>query len=531
MNQYLGAFAMTAPLLLSLAAAEPAVAQKAGGVLKMYSPDSPASMSIHEESTVFAVGPMMGVFNNLVLFDQHVKQSSLASIVPDLATGWSWNEDGTELTLPLRQGVRWHDGKPFTARDVQCTWDLLTGKSSDQLRINPRKSWYRNLEWVSTSGDYEVTFHLLRPQPAFLNLLAAGQSPIYPCHVPPRDMRQHPIGTGPFKFVEFKPNERIRVTRNPDYWKAGRPYLDGIEYSIIKNLSTAILAFVAGKFDMTFRYSVTAPLLKDVNSQMPQAICELAPIGINRGLIVSRDRPPFDNSDLRRAMALSLDRKAFIDIITEGQGDIGGVMQPAPEGLWGMPPEMLRELPGYDPDVQRNRAEAREIMQKLGYGTDKRLQVKMSARDLPFLRDPAVLLIDQLKEVYIDGTLETIDTTNWFPKVMRRDYTVALSPAGGGPDPDQNLYLTYGCGGELNYTGYCSPDLDKLIDQQSMEADQAKRKQLVWQIERKLAEDGARPIIFYDRRATCWQPHVKGLTIMINTIFNGWRMEDIWLDK
>jgi peptide/nickel transport system substrate-binding protein len=497
----------------------------------MYSPDSPASMSIHEESTVFAEGPMMGVFNNLVMFDQHVKQSSLDSIVPDLATGWSWNEDGTELTLLLRGGVRWHDGKPFTARDVQCTWDLLIGKSSDQLRINPRKSWYRNLEWVSTSGDYEVTFHLLRPQPAFLNLLAAGQSPIYPCHVPARDMRQHPIGTGPFKFVEFKPNERIRVTRNPDYWKAGRPYLEGIEYSIIKNLSTAILAFVAGKFDMTFSYSVTAPLLKDVNSQMPQAICELAPIGINRGLIVNPGRPPFDNPDLRRAMALSLDRKAFIDIITEGQGDIGGVMQPAPEGLWGMQPEMLRELPGYDPDVQRNRAEAREIMQKLGYGIDKRLQVKMSARDLPFLRDPAVLLIDQLKEVYIDGTLETIDTTNWFPKVMRRDYTVALSPAGGGPDPDQNLYLTYGCGGELNYNGYCNPEVDNLIDRQSAEVDQEKRKQLVWEIERRLAEDGARPIIFYDRRATCWQPRVKGLTLMVNSLFNGWRMEDLWLDQ
>jgi peptide/nickel transport system substrate-binding protein len=465
------------------------------------------------------------------MFDQHVKQNSLQSIVPDLATGWSWSEDGTELSLPLRQGVRWHDGPPFTAKDVQCTWDLLTGKSSDKLRINPRKSWYRNLERVSTNGDYEVTFHLQRPQPAFLNLLAAGQAPIYPCHVPSRDMRQHPIGTGPFKFVEFKPNERITVARNPDYWKPGHPYLDGIEYTIIKNLSTAILAFVAGNFDMTFRYSVTAPLLKDVNNQMPQAICELAPLGINRGLLVNRDRPPFDSLDLRRAMALSLDRKAFIDIITDGQGDVGGVMQPAPEGLWGMPPELLRQLPGYDPDVQKNRQAARQIMQQLGYGADNRLPVKVTARDLPFLRDPAVLMIDQLKEVYIDGTLETIDTTNWFPKVMRRDYTVALSPAGGGPDPDQNLYVTYGCGAELNYNNFCSPEVDKLIDLQSIEADQQRRKRLVWQIEQKLAEDGARPIIFYDRRATCWQPHVKGLTIMVNSIFNGNRMEDIWLDK
>jgi peptide/nickel transport system substrate-binding protein len=99
---------------------------------------------------------------NLVMYDQHVPQDSLQSIVPDLATGWSWNEDGTELTLPLREGVSWHDGKAFTAKDVQCTFDLLTGKSSDKLRVNPRKSWYQNLDRVTANGDYEVTFHLKR---------------------------------------------------------------------------------------------------------------------------------------------------------------------------------------------------------------------------------------------------------------------------------------------------------------------------------------------------------------------------------
>src|SRR5215468_10097592 len=284
MKRHQRAFTAAGPLLAALLAAAPASAQKAGGILKMYTVDSPASMSILEEATVFAERPMMGVFNNLVMYDQHIKQNSLQSIVPDLATSWSWNEDGTELTFPLRQGVTWHDGKPFTAKDVQCTWDMLTGKSSEKFRVNPRKSWYRNLAAVTSNGDYEVTFHLNRPQPAFLGLLASGYSPIYPCHVPPRDMRQHPIGTGPFKFVEFKPNEYIKVTRNPDYWKKGRPYLDGIEYTIIRNLSTAILAFVAGKFDMTFAYSVTAPLLKDVTNQMPGALCELAPIGANRPL-------------------------------------------------------------------------------------------------------------------------------------------------------------------------------------------------------------------------------------------------------
>jgi peptide/nickel transport system substrate-binding protein len=117
MTRYLGAFAVATSLLVAVAAG-PASAQKAGGILKMYDPDSPASMSVHEEATIVAERPMMGVFNNLVMFDQHVKQNSLASIVPDLATSWSWNEEGTELTFPLRQGVKWHDGKPFTAKDV-----------------------------------------------------------------------------------------------------------------------------------------------------------------------------------------------------------------------------------------------------------------------------------------------------------------------------------------------------------------------------------------------------------------------------
>src|ERR1700704_840237 len=110
---------------LCIAAIGPALAQKQGGTLKVQHWDSPASMSIHEEATYSTVVPIMGVMNNLVLYKQDVAQNSLQSIVPDLAESWSWSEDGAELTFKLRQGVKWHDGKPFTAKDVQCTWDLL----------------------------------------------------------------------------------------------------------------------------------------------------------------------------------------------------------------------------------------------------------------------------------------------------------------------------------------------------------------------------------------------------------------------
>jgi peptide/nickel transport system substrate-binding protein len=88
------------------------------------------------------------------MFNQQVAQT----ITPDLATGWSWDEEGTELTMPLRRGVTWHDGRPFTAKDVKCTWGLLTGRGNDELRINLRKSWYDNLDAVTSNGDFEVTF-------------------------------------------------------------------------------------------------------------------------------------------------------------------------------------------------------------------------------------------------------------------------------------------------------------------------------------------------------------------------------------
>jgi peptide/nickel transport system substrate-binding protein len=521
--------AASSMMLATMAATNAAFAQKQGGILRMSHFDSPASMSLHEEATAAANRPMMGVFNNLVMYKQDVAQNSLQSIVPDLAASWSWSEEGTELSFPLRQGVKWHDGKPFTAKDVKCTWDMLTGKSDEKLRLNPRKSWYRNLEEVSVNGDHEVTFHLKRPQPSFLALLASGWSPIYPCHVAARDMRTRPIGTGPFKFVEFKPNELIRVTRNPNYWKQGRPYLDGIEYPIIPSISTRILGFVAGKFDTVA--GVTVPLLKDVKSQAPQAICEVAPTNVPRTLLVNPAAPPFDNSELRRAMTLSLDRKSFIDIITLGLGDIGGVMLPAPEGVWGMPPDMLKTLPGYDPDVAKNRAAARKIMEKLGYGPDKRLAVKVSIRNIVPTRDPAVILIDQLKEIYIDGELETVDTTQWYPKVMRRDFSVGMVVSENGlDDPDQQFYENYVCGADRNYSGYCNPQLDELIDRQSMESDREKRRQMVWEIERRLAEDNVRPVIFYARQASCRQPRVKGMTLMVNSIYNGSRFEDLWVD-
>src|SRR6185503_9876480 len=177
--------------------------------------------------------------------------------------------------------------------------------------------------------------------------------------------------------------------------------------------------------------------------------------------------------------------------------------------------------PGYGPDVAANRAEGKKIMEAAGYGPNNKLKLKVTTRNLSVYRDPAVILIDQLKQIGIDAELEPIDTTAWFPKVRRRDYTLGANLTGNGLDePDQS-----------NYEGYCNRDIEKAIDAQSMEADQDKRKLMVWDIERRLAEDVARPVLYHNRSGTCWQSYVKGYTPMINSIYNGMRMEEVWLDR
>ena len=245
-------------LIAALASAAPALAQKQGGTLRSYIWDNPPSASIHEEATISTVFPFMPVFNNLVLFDQTKPEASLDTIVPDLATSWSWDAPKTRLTFRLAEGVKWHDGKPFTAKDVKCTFDIVSGLvDSEDFRKNPRKVWYHNVAAIETKGDNEVSFQLKAPQPSFLALLASGYSPVYPCHVSQKDMRAKPVGTGPFKVLEFKRGEGVTLARNPDYWKKGLPRLDRIEYRTIDNRSTRVLAFMAGDVDLTFVSDIT----------------------------------------------------------------------------------------------------------------------------------------------------------------------------------------------------------------------------------------------------------------------------------
>src|SRR6476659_4778322 len=351
---------------IALVAANPAAAQKKGGTLRLYHNDNPPSTSLLEESTIASVMPFAAVFNNLLTFDPAKVHESIETVIPDLAESWAWDQTNTKLTFKLRQGVKWHDGQPFTAKDVQCTWRMLIGKGDvHDFRRNPRKVWYTKLQDVTVNGDYEATFELSEPQPSLPVLLASAFSAVYPCHVPQQVMRTKPVGTGPFKFVEFKRGESIRLVRNPDYFKKDRPYLDEIAVRTIDSRATRMLAFATGDYDITFPSDVSVPLMKDMKARAPNAICEMTTTGTLINLLVNRVNPPFDNPDIRKAMSLALDRKAFNSILMEETGRMGGAMLAKPEGEWGMPPEMVTSLAGYGTEADKNIAKAQRTIKKL----------------------------------------------------------------------------------------------------------------------------------------------------------------------
>ena len=318
--------------------------------------------------------------------------------------------------------------------------------------------------------------------------------------------------------------------KNPDYWKPGRPYLDA--HRVHASSPTArrrCWPSSPASIDLTFTAEIAAPVLKDLKAQAPWAICEMLPTNTQANLLVNRDKPPFDNAKIRKAMVLAIDRSAFTEIIGQGTNRLGGTMLPPPEGRGACRADFLATVAGYGADHEKR---ARRRPQDHGRAGLQRRQAAQDQgldpqhRDLPRPGgDP-----DRPPEAGLHpGRARAARHRRLVqPHGASKDYTVGMNVQGVGiDDPDVVFYETFGCGSERNYTNYCSPEIEKLFDQQSRMTDIEARKKLVWEIDKKLQEDGARPVIQHDWGATCWRPEVKGLNLAVNTIYNHWRFEDV----
>jgi len=519
-------------LLLALAlvafGAGTATAQKYGGVLKSVQRGNPPSLSIHEEATFNTNWPMSSQYNNLVYFHPLKPIESLDTVIPELAESWSWSSDNKSLTFKLHRGVKWHDGKPFTAKDVKHTFDVVRGTSKARLKLNPRRLWYGNVQDITTNGDYEVTFRLGRPQPSLVALLASGYSPVYPAHVKPQDLRTTELGTGPFVLTEYKRDQIIKVRKFKDYFVKGRPYLDGIDYIIIRKKGTRIAAMISGQVDLNQPTETDEQVYKQLKD-IKEMDFNKTYLASNVNIIINNKQPPFNNPKLRRAVNMAINRYDYVKAVQPGYL-VGGFLPPTPHGSWGIPADKLRSIPGYR-DESVDKEAARKLMRELGYGPDNRFKVTVSSRSTANYVDAATWALGELKQIYIDAELEIVESGNWFGKVARRDFSIALNATGAGvDDPDVTFVENFTCGSQRNYSDYCNPEVQKRFEEQSMMTDQKARLAVVQEIEQQLVEDVARVSLGFRVNYNARRSFVKGI-IGHNTNYSWARMQEVWLDK
>jgi peptide/nickel transport system substrate-binding protein len=519
-------------VVLAGTVAWPATEPKSGGVLIATLSEPPPSLSIHEEATVASVWPMMPCYNNLVLFDPLKKQESVKTIIGELGEKWAWQDGGKALVFHLRKGVKWHDGQAFSSKDVKHTFDVVreAPEAPAKLRVNPRKLWYENVVYIEAPNPDTVIFRLKRPQPSLLLMLASGYSPVYPAHVPPAELRTKCVGTGPFKLKEYRVGEYVDLVKNSDYMIRGRPYLDGIRYVIIRERGTRYSAIQAGRQDIAYPLEVAKTVAESVKQAVPRMVLVEMSTNVNDHILVNFRRPLFRDPRVRRAISLAIDRKGYIQAGRQGAAVPGGVMLPRPYGVWGLPEKEQEKMPGFG-DPARNKAEARGLLSEAGYSPGKPLKLTVSTRAISYYVDIASYIIDQLRQVGIDASLEQVETGVWHAKLTRREFDTAVNLTGIGPDdPDANLFENFKCGSPRNYSEYCNPEVDRLIEEQSQTLDPAKRLKLVHDLDTRLQLEGARLLLGWSKEYYLMWPSVKNL-VPHQSVYNYGRMQEVWLDK
>src|SRR5258708_4751254 len=319
-----------------------------------------------------------------MLFDPLKKQESLDTIIPELAEKWSWQEGGKSLAFSLRKDVKWHDGQPFTSKDVKFTFDTVreAADAPAKLRINPRKEWYANVDAVEAPDPYTVVFRLKRPQPSLVAMLASGYSPVIPAHVPIAEHRARCIGTGPFKFKEWKRGQSVELVRNPDYFVKGRPYLDGVRYTVIVERGTRVAALQANQIDIPYPGETTLSIMEQLKGAVPGMVFSETASNVSENLLLNTKKAPFDNVKVRRALSFAIDRRTYTQTVHRGLAVVGASLAPKPWGAWGLLRKDPAQLPGYG-GAAAGRASATKLLAEPGEARGRRGPADHGLADRP----------------------------------------------------------------------------------------------------------------------------------------------------
>ncbi len=495
-----------ASALLTAVASRPVGAQDGpaivpGGTLRAAltgEPDTldPATSTIYTGAQVYD-----NIFSKLIDIDE---RNELYGI---LATSWEQTSP-TTWVFDLVEGVTFHNGEPFTSADVVYTFQRIL----DPATASGYTPLFDAIDTIEATTPARVTFTLKTPFGPFLTNLANNGQIVNQKAIESTDPARDPVGTGPFRFVEWVQGDHVTLERNPDYFRDGRPYLDGVEFRFLPVDQSRIESLRSGELDWVD--AVPLQQLTSLSADPAFTYVTSPTAGIPDFLALNTTKPPFDDPNVRAAIALAVDRTQIRDIAYFGAGEVGSMEVPSGSPWFG----------GADPyaagpDIEAAKAKLAEA------GVSGTLTVSyLGLPQYPELLKTGEVVREQLKAIGVDLVIEPVDVSVWFDRFVNGDYEITSAYQERTLDPDNFYALVLRSGGSINTTGYSDPAFDALVEQARTETDEAVRKDLYEQVRAQVWTDN--PLVFahYETINYLMTANVAGSTVNPTL---GLRLEDV----
>jgi peptide/nickel transport system substrate-binding protein len=448
-------------------------------------PDSldPATSTIYTGAQVYD-----NIFNKLIDIDTD------GTYYGQLATKWDAPDDRTWV-LDLVDGATFHNGEKFTAEDVKYTFErILKPKTASSYA-----PLYDVIDNIEVATPTQVVFHLSKPFGPFLNNLANNGEIVNRKAVESQDPARKPVGTGPFRFVEWVQGDHVTLERFDDYWKEDRPYLDGIEFKFLLVDQGRIDSLRSGELDWVD--AVPLQSLSTLKSDPSFSYVTARNAGIPDYLAMNTRKAPFSDKRVRQAVSMGIDREQIRAVAYSGAGEVG--IEEVPTGsVWydGLQP-ITRDVDG-----------AKKLLADAGHGGGLTVEY-LGLPQYPELLKTGQVVREQLADIGITMNIKQVDVSVWFNNFAGGTYEITSAYQERTIDPDNFYALVLRTGGVINTTGYSNPDVDAQIDKARTETKQSTRKKMYADLRRKIIDDAPLCFVHYETINYLMNKDVSGSSV------------------
>jgi peptide/nickel transport system substrate-binding protein len=486
---------------------------KRGGTLILARSGEVTNLDPHKVPAFTSARVFELIYSYLMRLDENL------GVQPDLAASMpTTSADGKTVTVKLRTGVKFQNGDPLTSADVKYTYERIL----DPKNAAVARSFFTDVDTITAPDDSTVVFNLKNPNAALLAYMAHPNTGIVSKKIGEANTdlskKETAIGSGPFKLAEWVPDNFMRFEANKSYYVEGQPYLDGIRINVVPDESGLAAALRTKAADMAI--VTDAKVARTIRGETTINLDSKPSLSYNL-LFMNTKRKPLDNLMVRQAIAYAIDRKAIIDAVAFGEGEITGPVAPALAN-YALP---TTQYPLYTRDV----AKAKQLLQQANVGPVS-FTIMTSTTEPAYGKDVAQLVQAQLAEAGVTVKIETIEFTQYVDRWLKADFDVATGLNGGGPDPDFYVFRYFTDDGNLNFvTSWKNPVSSDAIKQGRATTDVAKRKDLYTTAQKELVNGVPFIWLFVGRDYIATLPTTKGFThLPTGSIIY---LRQTWLDK